>query len=349
MNENDPEYVSGPVTVTVAEVDVGQRLDAVLARHVTGLSRARLQRLIEDGHVSSLGGGTIRAARHKVMPGQSYTVSIPDARPAAAAGEPIPLNVVYEDSDVIVIDKPAGLVVHPAAGHAAGTLVNALIAHCGTSLSGIGGVARPGIVHRLDKDTSGLLVAAKNDAAHHALSDQFRSHGRDGRLTRVYLALVWGEMTRPKGTIDAPLARSTQNRKKIAVSHSARSREAKTHYEVVEVFGRRPKGAVLSLLRLTLETGRTHQIRVHLAHTGHPVLGDPVYAASFKTRVLAIPPELKGSVERLNRQALHAAKLGFEHPRSHKKLIFESSLPVDIARVIEAARTALENRRNVPK
>jgi 23S rRNA pseudouridine1911/1915/1917 synthase len=308
--------------------------DAWLARQTPDVSRARLQQVLRDGHVV-LGSETVREPNRRVKPGEVYAVTLPEPAPSAVAGEAIALNVVFEDRDVIVIDKPAGLVVHPAAGHATGTLVNALIAHCGESLSGVGGVRRPGIVHRLDKDTSGLLVVAKNDAAHQSLSEQFKSHGLDGRLSRRYLALVWGVLPRPKDTIDASLARSITNRTKIAVSKSVVARHAVTHYEVVKVFPGATASATVSLLRLELETGRTHQIRVHLAHIGHPVLGDPVYGAGFKTRIAALKDDVRAVVETLRRQALHAAALGFEHPRTAKALAFVSPLPADIAHILE--------------
>ncbi len=225
--------------------------------------------------------------------------------------EPIALDIVYEDGDLIVIDKPPGLVVHPGAGNETGTLVNALIAHCGESLSGIGGVKRPGIVHRLDKDTSGLLVVAKNDRAHKALSEQFAAHGRDGRLERAYLAIVWGVPERPRGSVEGAIARSTANRQKMAVSRAASARDAITHYEVLETFGTPP---VASLLRCVLETGRTHQIRLHMAHIGHPLLGDMTYGSGFKTSERRLPEAARDALKSLNRQALHATLLGFEHP-----------------------------------
>ncbi len=324
------------VTVTVPPEADGERLDRWLASVIPDLSRARLQALIRDGHVRS--GATIGEAKKRVKPGDVLTVSVPEAEAADVAGEQIALSVVYEDDDVIVIDKPAGLVVHPAAGHASGTLVNALIAHCGATLSGIGGVRRPGIVHRLDKDTSGLLVVAKNDAAHVSLSEQFKSHGEDGRLERAYLALVWGALDRPKGTIDAPLARSNANRTRISVTRKPGSRHAVTHYQVLEVFVGATPAATISLLRLQLETGRTHQIRVHLAHISHPVLGDPVYGAGFKTREAALDGPLQAVVERLERQALHAALLAFEHPASGEAMSFESPIPADIADIIAVLR-----------
>jgi 23S rRNA pseudouridine1911/1915/1917 synthase len=324
--------------LTAGPEDAGQRVDRWLADKVNDLSRARIQALIRDGHVS--GGGTIREARTPVKPGTVYKVTLPPPEPSGVEGESLPLNIVYEDDDLIVIDKPAGLVVHPAAGHASGTLVNALIAHCGDSLSGIGGVKRPGIVHRLDKDTSGLLVVAKTDAAHRGLAEQFKSHGRDGRLHRSYLAFVWGRLPRPKGAIDARLGRSQANRMKIAVVRGEAGRSATTHYEALETFaGERPAGDV-SLLRLVLETGRTHQIRVHLAHIGHPVLGDPIYGSGFKTRIAALRPDVQAAATAVPRQALHAERLQFEHPASRKKLSFNSALPADMAQLGQALRSA---------
>lgn len=328
-------------TFEVVENNASERLDRWLATQIPELSRARIQALIKDGHVSR-DGRTIVEPNTRVKPAEFYDVEVPEAEPAAVAGEAIPLKVVFEDHSVIVIDKPAGLVVHPAAGHATGTLVNALIAHCGDSLSGVGGVKRPGIVHRLDKDTSGLLVVAKNDAAHQSLSDQFKSHGEDGRLHRAYLALVWGVPVRPKGVIDAALARSTSNRTKIAVSRHETARRALTHYEVVETFTGATPAATVSLLRLILETGRTHQIRVHLAHIGHPVLADPVYGTGFKTREALLNPRAQALAERMHRQALHAAELGFEHPKSGKPKLFESPLPADMAQLIAALKLPAE-------
>ena len=321
--------------------DAGQRLDRWLAaklveRHPE-LSRARVQTLIREGQVRT-GPETIRDVSHRVKPGEAYFIIVPEAENTDVAAEPIALDVVYEDSSVIVIDKPPGMVVHPAAGHASGTLVNALLAHCGESLSGVGGVKRPGIVHRLDKDTSGLLVVAKTDAAHKSLSEQFKSHGADGRLRRVYRALVWGVLDRPAGTIDAPLTRSAANRKKISITRSVAGRRAVTHYRVAETFdGTEKKGAV-SLLELELETGRTHQIRVHLAHIGHPVLGDQVYGTGFKTQATLLTKRAKDALDALGRQALHAAALEFEHPENLEKLAFQSEIPHDIQRVIEALR-----------
>ncbi|HML30786.1 MAG TPA: RluA family pseudouridine synthase [Hyphomicrobium sp.] len=330
------EKTASHIEVVAGPEDAGQRVDRWLATKIDGVSRARVQALIRDGHVSA--DGTIREPRTPVKPGLTYAVSIPPAEDSGVKGEEIALDIVYEDDDVIVVDKPAGLVVHPSAGHDAGTLVNALIAHCGESLSGIGGVRRPGIVHRLDKDTSGLLVVAKSDAAHHGLAEQFKSHGRDGRLHRSYLAFVWGKLPRPSGSIDARLGRSRTNRLKIAVTRGEEGREAKTHYEVLEVFpGETPAGDI-SLLRLVLETGRTHQIRVHLAHIGHPVVGDPTYGAGFKTRLASVRANAKDVASALVRQALHAERLQFEHPITGKKLNFYSKLPLDLERLGEALR-----------
>jgi 23S rRNA pseudouridine1911/1915/1917 synthase len=225
-------------------------------------------------------------------------------------------------------------VVHPAPGHESGTLVNALIAHCGVSLSGIGGVRRPGIVHRLDKDTSGLIVVAKNDAAHQGLTAQFADHGRTGPLERAYAALVWGVPQPRAGTIRASLARSRHNREKIAVVSDESGRHAVTHYAVAEAY---PEAA---LVRCRLETGRTHQIRVHLAHRGHPLLGDPVYGGAFRTKAARLPSPARDALAALGRQALHAELLGFSHPRTGATLRFESAIPPDIAALVEALAKA---------
>ncbi|HEU4518600.1 MAG TPA: RluA family pseudouridine synthase, partial [Microvirga sp.] len=256
--------------------------------------------------------------------------------PAEPEAEAIALAVVYEDADLIVIDKPAGLVVHPAAGHESGTLVNALIAHCGESLSGIGGVKRPGIVHRLDKDTSGLLVVAKTDLAHQGLAAQFADHGRTGPLERAYRAVVWGVPARARGTIEAALGRSSHNREKIAVLAPERGRFAITRYEVEEPLS--PPDPAASLVRCELETGRTHQIRVHMAHLGHPLLGDALYGSGFRTKANRLSAAQQAALAALGRQALHAAVLGFEHPRSGQALRFESPLPADMATLVAALR-----------
>ncbi|MCA3560874.1 MAG: RluA family pseudouridine synthase [Aestuariivirga sp.] len=310
------------------------RLDKALAAAFPDVSRARFQALIADGAVS-VEGSPVTEARHRVKPGDMLSVLLPAAAPALPQAEDMALPIVFEDKDLIVIDKPSGLVVHPGAGNETGTLVNALIAHCGDSLSGIGGVRRPGIVHRLDKDTSGLLVVAKNDRAHHGLSEQFAAHGRDGRLERSYLAIVWGVPERRKGSIEAAIDRSTANRRKMAVSKGANAREAVTHYEVLEVLGQPP---VASLVRCVLETGRTHQIRVHMAHIGHPLLGDSVYGSGFRTSARKLPDDAGEALNALNRQALHATTLGFEHPRTGQQLRFDSPAPEDFDNLLQALR-----------
>jgi 23S rRNA pseudouridine1911/1915/1917 synthase len=243
--------------------------------------------------------------------------------------EPIPLSIVYEDDAIIVIDKPKGLVVHPAAGNWTGTLVNALIAHCGDSLSGIGGVRRPGIVHRLDKDTTGLLVVAKTDRAHRKLAAQFADHGRTGALERAYLAFVWGVPARPKGTIDKPIDRHPHARDKMAVRPGGRT--AITHWEVLERYAGADQKGVASLVECRLETGRTHQIRVHLAAIGHPLLGDSVYGPGFKTKASQLPERARDALAALDRQALHAHILVLEHPVTGELLHFRSELPADLA------------------
>jgi 23S rRNA pseudouridine1911/1915/1917 synthase len=306
------------------------RLDRALAAAWKDLSRSRLQALIRDGRVT-VDGAPVADPNHKIPPGASVTLDLPAPVPPEPLGEAIALDIVYEDDDLIVIDKPAGLVVHPGAGHAAGTLVNALIAHCGASLSGIGGVQRPGIVHRLDKDTSGLLVVAKNDKAHRSLANQFADHGRHGPLERAYLALVWGVPSRQRGTMEAALGRSSQNREKMAAVPDDRGRAAVTHYEVVECLPPRGSEPIASLVRCELETGRTHQIRVHLTHIGHPLLGDDLYGSGYKTKVNRLPDPAKAALLALGRQALHATVLGFAHPSTGETLRFESPLPGDMA------------------
>ena len=327
-------------SVTVDLADIGERLDKVLGLGVPELTRSRIQSLVRAGQVT-LDGATVREPGRRVKPGETYVVTVPEPEPAKPAGEPIPLSVVFEDAHLIVIDKPAGLVVHPAAGHATGTLVNALIAHCGASLSGIGGVRRPGIVHRLDKDTSGLLVVAKTDAAHQALSAQFAAHGRDGRLERRYKAFVWGGLLRPAGSVNAPLARGVRNRTRMAVAHGDAGRHAVTHYQAIETYRFEGGGKPLaSLVELKLETGRTHQIRVHMAHIGHPVIGDPVYAAGFSASASRLPAAVRAALTPLARQALHASDLGFEHPKTGKMLRFTSPLPLDLDTLHKAFTSA---------
>ncbi len=308
------------IAATIAGDAIGWRLDRALAAAVPTLSRERLKALISAGGVVGP-AGPVRDPAVKALAGD-YRVTVPDPTPAHNEAQAIALDIVFEDEHLLVVDKPAGMVVHPAAGNPDGTLVNALLHHCAGRLSGIGGVARPGIVHRIDKDTSGLLVVAKTDVAHEGLAAQFARHS----IERVYLALTTGIPVPPSGRIDAPLARSAANRKKIAVVGEGRGKRAVTHYRIVEPL----KGA--ALVECRLETGRTHQVRVHLASIGHPLLGDPVYGRSRN--------EHRELLKRLDfhRQALHAAELGFVHPVSKAKLSFKSALPSDIQELFGALR-----------
>ena len=306
-----------------------ERLDRFLAARAQGFSRTRLKALIEEGHVR-VGDAVCRDPSRKLSLGAQVTLAAPPAQETHVLGEDIALDVVFEDEHLVVVNKPAGLVTHPAPGHATGTLVNALIRHCGASLSGIGGVRRPGIVHRLDKDTSGLIVAAKTDQAHKGLADLFADHGRSGSLVREYAALVWNDFPVRSGVVDAPLARHPASRERIAVL--AHGRRAVTHWRVEA-----PLGAA-ARVRCRLETGRTHQIRVHLAHIGHPLLGDPLYGAGFRTKANRISEPAKAALIALARQALHAQTLGFEHPATGEPLYFERDPPQDFLNLEAALR-----------
>ncbi len=316
----------GGAQILTAEVDAdesGERLDRVLAEHFADLSRARLQALIAEGRLSR-DGQIITDGKHKARAG-TYTLSIP--APVAARPEPqdIPLDILFEDEHLIVVNKPVGMAAHPAPGTRDGTLVNALLFHCGDTLSGIGGVLRPGIVHRLDKDTSGILVAAKSDIAHRALSELFSRHDID----REYKAIVRGSPKYMSGTVTTRIGRSHHDRKKMAVLRAG-GREAITHYQLEEVYG--DLKPLAALLTCRLETGRTHQIRVHMAHLGCPCLGDPVYGSGAPAKeVQAILKELDFS-----RQALHAGLLGFVHPITGKKLKFKAPLPDDMQDLVDA-------------
>ena len=324
-------------SVTARTDHNGQRLDRVLAAGLPDLSRSRVRDLIKQGQVSAR-GRTIVEPDYRVKPDEVFTVDVPEAKLAEPQAEHIPLAILYEDDALIVIDKPAGLVVHPAAGNWTGTLVNALIAHCGDSLSGIGGVRRPGIVHRLDKDTSGVMVVAKTDAAHRALSAQFADHGREGPLHRKYLALVWGEPKPGKGVIETLIGRHSTNRLKMAVVKSE-GKVAVTEYKVKEVLrgdDKRSPVGVATLVECVLKTGRTHQIRVHLSQLGHPVIGDDLYGSGFRSKSRVLREEAQSAIVSLKRQALHAAALGFVHPISRKYLQFRSELPADMRGVVEA-------------
>jgi 23S rRNA pseudouridine1911/1915/1917 synthase len=315
----------------VADHEAGERLDRFLAESARSdgleLSRTRLKALIVGGFVRVAGEVSIDPSL-RLQTGDGILVEVPPAQAPEPAGEAIALDIVFEDEHLLIVDKPAGLVVHPAAGHETGTLVNALIAHCGDSLSGIGGVRRPGIVHRLDKDTSGLLAVAKTDAAHRGLSALFADHGRSGSLLRAYRAFAWGVPERAAGTIEAPLGRHPHHREKMAVVAAAKGREAITHWTLEARYGK-----TASLLTCRLETGRTHQIRVHLAHIGHPLLGDSVYGNHFKTKASQLDDSAREALSMLGRQALHAAELGFVHPVTGAELHFESPLPIELARL----------------
>jgi 23S rRNA pseudouridine1911/1915/1917 synthase len=330
-----------PRKVLSAGEDDGGRLDAWLTAQLDGEhSRSRVKALIEEGAVK-INGKVVTEAKKKISPGDTVELVLPEAEDPEPKGEDIPLEVLYEDDDLIVIAKPAGLVVHPGPGNWTGTLVNALIHHCGASLSGIGGVKRPGIVHRLDKETSGVMVAAKNDIAHRHLADQFADHGRSGDLERAYQAVVWGRPSQLRGTIDAPLGRSTADRTKRAVKRedSSDARHAVTHYDVIERFQETPEAVALaSLIECRLETGRTHQIRVHMAHVGNPLIGDPEYSGGFKTKANRLPEPARTVVGAFPRQALHAFLLAFEHPRTGEIMEFEAPTPKDMAELIEALR-----------
>ena len=310
-------------TVTVTQDKARDRLDRFLAGAVPALSRSRLKGLIESGWVTR-DGAAVTGAAAKVKVGEVYGVFVPAAVPAVPRPQAIPLNVVYEDDDLIIIDKSPGLVVHPAAGHPDGTLVNALLAHCGNSLSGIGGVTRPGIVHRLDKGTSGLMVAAKNDIAHRHLAAQLEER----KLERRYKALVWGRLRPGRGKVEGPIGRSPANRKKMAVVKRG-GKPALTRYRVLASVG-----TAASLVECRLATGRTHQIRVHMAGLGHSIVGDPLYGRDARRRLRDAPEAARRAVAAFDRQALHACLIGFHHPGSGKWLRFRSKIPPDINKIV---------------
>ncbi|WP_292582849.1 MULTISPECIES: RluA family pseudouridine synthase [unclassified Mesorhizobium] len=331
---------SGSALLEAGADDAGQRLDQWLAAKLgPSISRSRVQALIKQGAVL-VGGKPAGEAKRKLVAGDVVSVALPEPEPAEPKGEDIALDVLYEDDELIVINKPAGLVVHPGAGNWTGTLVNALIHHCGDSLSGIGGVRRPGIVHRLDKETSGVMVVAKTDRAHKALSEAFADHGRTGDLQRAYLALVWGIPHRPSGTVDAPLGRAADRVRRAVVPEGRDdARHAITHFTVIERFGEGQRDfTTASLLECRLETGRTHQIRVHMAHIGHPVIGDPDYGQAFRTKANRLPPALRSEVSTFSRQALHAYLLEFRHPATHLTMRFEAPMPRDMEELVGGFR-----------
>ena len=322
--EADDDLAAAFIEVELSDDDLGGRLDKTLADRLPELSRSRLQALMAEGKVSR-GGEAANDASAPALAGL-YRIEIPPPVAAEPLPEAIPLSVLYEDAQLIVVDKPAGMAAHPAPGSETGTLVNALLAHCGASLSGIGGVARPGIVHRLDKDTSGVMVAAKTDAAHRGLAALFERHD----IERMYVALTRGAPRQRSGTVATRIGRSTRDRKKMAVI-TRDGRDAVTHYRVERRFG--PEDRPLAArLAMRLETGRTHQIRVHLAHIGAPCLGDPLYGSGAPAASVRAAIEASG----LHRQALHAAVLGFVHPLTGEALRFESGLPDDMLQLDEA-------------
>jgi len=330
---SDTEDSSNQHTALAGDDHAGWRLDRFLAAALPGFSRSRLRQLLEEEAVF-LGARKIKDPNHRVKPGDSYSVIVPPTASATPKGQDIPLTVVYEDKDLIVIDKPAGLVVHPAAGNPDGTLVNALIAHCGEKNLAIGGEARPGIVHRLDKDTSGLLVAAKNERAMTSLAKQFANH----TIERAYNAIVWGSPRDSTGLIESQIGRSQFDRKRMAVLRAG-GKTARTRYKVIEKFGPAAR-PFASLIECRLETGRTHQIRVHLTHLGHPLVGDPQYGRIRTAPKPKSDAEVRAfmAASTFQRQALHAFVLGFQHPSLHKTLRFEAPWPADFAQLVEALR-----------
>ncbi|NHN88458.1 RluA family pseudouridine synthase [Acetobacter conturbans] len=305
-------------TLTITEDFTGQRTDRVLAACFTDLSRSRIRNLIDDGRLTR-NGEPLTEPAEPVRAGATLVLDIPVPTPAMPQGENIPLPVLYEDSDLLVLDKPAGLVVHPAPGNETGTLVNALIAHCGDSLVGIGGERRPGIVHRLDKDTSGLMIVAKTELAHRALSEDFAAR----RIDRAYLALCWGVPSPTKGEYEGNIGRDKRDRKRMAVVDHG-GKEALTRYTVLRAFG-----TYAALMECRLATGRTHQIRVHFAANNHPLIGDPLYLRRVPSISKTCPREARDDALDFPRQALHAARLGFTHPRTGEVMLFETMPPED--------------------
>jgi 23S rRNA pseudouridine1911/1915/1917 synthase len=328
MQEPDGEEQDFEASVD-AEL-AGGRFDAVLAKAFPAFSRNRIKDLILAG-AAAINGQTALEPKTKVKLGDALTLTAPPPEDAEPEPEDLPLDILYEDDALIVLNKPVGLVVHPAPGNARGTLVNALLFHCAGGLPGINGVKRPGIVHRLDKDTSGVMVAAKTERALAHLAAQFADHGRTGPLHRAYTAFAWGETQQARGTVDAPLGRDAHNRFRQTVRKDGR--EAITHYAVEARFG--AEGWDITRLRCELETGRTHQIRVHMAHIGHPLVADPLYGSGYITKANRLPEPLKGIVQTLGRQALHAAELGFEHPVTGEEMQFEAPLPEDLSALAE--------------
>ncbi len=325
--------------LVVGEDAVGNRLDKHISANAgDNFSRARVQALVRSGHVL-VNGNRPKGTSQRLKLDDVIHFTLPDPEDAEPVAEDIKLDILFEDDHLLVVNKPAGMVVHPAPGHWQGTLVNAVLFHCGRELTGIGGVRRPGIVHRLDKDTSGVMVVAKTYDAHQGLTAQFADHGRNGPLSRRYLAISWGMPARKKGRVEAPLGRHPHNRLKRAVV-SAEKTDAKhaiTHFTIRAIYGEETKrDPVASLIECVLETGRTHQIRVHLAHIGHPLVGDQEYGRHFQTKVKKLPEVLQKAILTLRRQALHAESLGFSHPVSGEYMEFSCPPPQDLQDVINA-------------
>jgi 23S rRNA pseudouridine1911/1915/1917 synthase len=326
MNQSVKPSGAEQISVTAESGEAGERIDRLLAQRLPALSRSRLKGLIEGGNLTVEGARVVQPSA-KVRAGQRLVLTLPPAEEADPKAEAIALDILYEDEDLLVLNKPAGMVVHPAPGNESGTLVNALIAHCGESLTGIGGVKRPGIVHRLDKDTSGVMVAAKTESAHTALSAAFAARDIDRR----YQAVVWGLPSPSKGEIEGNIGRSPRNRKKMAVVPGG-GKPALTRYSVVKSLA----GGGAALVECKLMTGRTHQIRVHMTEIGHPLIGDPLYGGPSRQRLSRLSPGAAAAARAFPRQALHAATLGFKHPRSGEYLNFATNLPLDIVDLIQS-------------
>jgi 23S rRNA pseudouridine1911/1915/1917 synthase len=326
MNQSVKPSGAEQISVTAESGEAGERIDRLLAQRLPALSRSRLKGLIEGGNLTVEGARVVQPSA-KVRAGQRLVLTLPPAEEADPKAEAIALDILFEDEDLLVLNKPAGMVVHPAPGNESGTLVNALIAHCGESLTGIGGVKRPGIVHRLDKDTSGVMVAAKTESAHTALSAAFAARDIDRR----YQAVVWGLPSPSKGEIEGNIGRSPRNRKKMAVVPGG-GKPALTRYSVVKSLA----GGGAALVECKLMTGRTHQIRVHMTEIGHPLIGDPLYGGPSRQRLSRLSPGAAAAARAFPRQALHAATLGFKHPRSGEYLNFVTNLPLDIVDLIQS-------------
>lgn len=329
-------------TITLDDLASGARLDQAIASRLPEFSRSRIQALIKEGRLQA-NGKPISDPAGKTKAGMVYTLTIPDMKALTLTPENIALDIVFEDEHLLVVNKQAGMTVHPSTGHAEGTLVHALLYHCGDSLSGIGGVGRPGIVHRLDKDTSGLMVVAKHDAAHQHLSNQLSKR----TLKRAYNAVIWGRMQMPDGMLEGAIGRSSANRKKMAVTKTGK--EARTHYQELEVYwteksGKRPALPLASLIECHLDTGRTHQIRVHFSAAGRGLVGDPLYGSMAAHRLKqhsekSVYPSVFKALSEFSRQALHALEIGFIHPTLHTPMYFTSDLPDDLKNLISILKT----------